>query len=174
MRVGSRRHSLAERETEVDGDSQNSVTVGDIDGAIIKKKERKSWGDVKLFRAAPLYINPNSSRMNPLTPSPSDGAIRPRSADPNGWTAQPFQLNPFDQLIGIDVFGVHLEGKAVRQLAPLLDRVAERLDKPPVARPFPRRYSVDVARKAGLWSPSGLLRRGFVVHKYQSCHECCN
>src|SRR5260370_36395423 len=67
-----------------------------------------------------------------------------------------FQPNPFDQLPGINLFGVHLEGIAVRQLTSFLDRVAERLDEPSVARPFPRRYSVDVAREFGLRRPSDL------------------
>src|ERR1700738_4637173 len=54
--------------------------------------------------------------------------------------APSFQLNPFDQLIDANLFGVHLEGIAVRQLAPFPNRVAERLDEPLVARPFLRGY----------------------------------
>jgi hypothetical protein len=71
----------------------------------------------------------------PVLPVPKDLEFEER-ATPS------FQLYPFDQLPGINLFGVHLEGIAVRQLTPSLDRVAERLDEPSVARPFPRRYSV--------------------------------
>jgi hypothetical protein len=34
---------------------------------------------------------------------------------------------------------------SVRQLTPFLDRTAERVDEPPVARPLLRSYSVDIA-----------------------------
>lgn len=89
----------------------------------------------------------------------------PMDLEPEERAAPSFQLNPFDQLPGINLFGVHLEGIAVRQFTPFLDRVAERLDEPSVARPFLRRYSVDVARESGLRRPSGLLRCS-VVHKH--------
>ena len=103
-----------------------------------------------------------------------DGTILPIPMDlePEERAAQSLQLNPFDQLSGVNLPSVHLECIAVRQLAPFLDRMAERLDEPPVVRPFLRRYSVDVAGEFGLCSPSGLLRRGFMVHKHQSCHDC--
>jgi len=86
--------------------------------------------------------------------------------------APSFQLNPFDQLIDANLFGVHLEGIAVRQLAPFPNRVAERLDEPLVARPFLRGYSIDVAGESGHGRSSSFLCCGFVVHKNQSCHEC--
>jgi hypothetical protein len=72
---------------------------------------------------------------------------------------------------GVNLPSVHLECIAIRQLTPLLDRMMERLDEPPVARPFLRRYSVDVACEFGLCGSTGWLRRDFMVHKHQSCHD---
>ena len=74
--------------------------------------------------------------------------------EPEERAAPSFQLNPFDQLIGVNLFGVHLQGIAVRQFVPFLNRVSERLDEPFVARPFQRRYSIDVAGEPG--------RNGFI------------
>jgi hypothetical protein len=85
--------------------------------------------------------------------------------EPEERSAPSFQLNPFDQLTGVNLFGVHLEGIAVRQFTPFQYRVTQRLDEPPVACPFLRKYSVDVAGESGRSRAGGLLRCGFVVHK---------
>ena len=89
-----------------------------------------------------------------------NGAVLPVPTDlePEERAAPSFQLNPFDQLTGVNLFGVHLERIAVRQLTPILDRATERLDEPPVARPLLRRYSVDVADESRCHRPTFVLR----------------
>ena len=76
----------------------------------------------------------------------------PTDLEPEERAAQSLQLNPFDQLSGINLPGVHPERIAVRQLALIAWR--SKLDEPPVARPFLRRYSVDVACESGLLVPA--------------------
>ncbi|SRR6266436_4065601 len=89
----------------------------------------------------------------------------PTDLEPEERAALPFHLDPFDQLPGANLCGVYLERIAVRQLTPFLDRAAERLDEPSVARPLLRRYSFDVAGEFRLCRLSGLLRCGSEVHK---------
>jgi hypothetical protein len=55
-----------------------------------------------------------------------------KDLEPEERTAQSFQLNPIDQLIGVNLFGVHPERIAVRQFALSSIGAAERLDEPPV------------------------------------------
>jgi hypothetical protein len=54
----------------------------------------------------------------------------PKDLEPEERAAPSFQLNPFDQLPGINLFGVHLEGIAVRQLTPFLDGLNPTLVSP--------------------------------------------
>jgi hypothetical protein len=42
MRIGSGSRSLAERESEIDRDSQIAITVGDIDGGDVPMKSNSS------------------------------------------------------------------------------------------------------------------------------------
>ncbi len=57
----------------------------------------------------------------PVLPVPTD-------LEPEERTALPFQLDPCDQLRGVNSSGVNLERVAVWQFAPFLDRVVESLD----------------------------------------------
>jgi hypothetical protein len=56
----------------------------------------------------------------------ANGTVLP-SLEPEKRAALSFDLDPFDQLPGAHLGGVHLERIAVRQLAPILYRVTERL-----------------------------------------------
>jgi hypothetical protein len=59
--------------------------------------------------------------------------------------AFPFQFNPFGQISIAHVLRVHLEGEAIGQLLPFLNRVSEGLDELSLPLPFLRRNSVNVA-----------------------------
>ena len=71
----------------------------------------------------------------------------PQELEPEEWTAEPLQVDPFYELVGSDVLGFYPKRVPVRQLTFFIDRSKQRVDQLAVESPLLVGNPVDIAGK---------------------------